>query len=157
MHEVVALMDVPDVEHMLLQNLQIVCSSQCTVLGEEEKTTSTVISTENTPYHYTLRVFHCIAMDLESYLDDPGDILTNLDPPLTSLNLLCLNLLQFSSLQMSNAELSLQIWTLLFIIVKLWGASYLHSVMTDSGLSGDSAELSWWICRVKSWAASFSS
>ena len=58
--EVVALMDVPDGEHMLLQNLQIFGSSQGTVLGEEEKTPSTVISAKNAPYHYTLRVFHSI-------------------------------------------------------------------------------------------------
>ena len=60
MHEVVALMDVPDGKHMLLQNLQIVGSSQGNVLGEQEKTPSNVISAESTPYHYTLRVFHCI-------------------------------------------------------------------------------------------------
>ena len=54
MQEVVALMDVPDGEHMLLQNLQIVASIQVNVLGEEEKTPYAVISTENTPYHYTL-------------------------------------------------------------------------------------------------------
>ena len=53
MHEVVPLMDVPDGEHMMLQNIQIVGSSQCTVLGEEENTPSTVISDKNTPYHYT--------------------------------------------------------------------------------------------------------
>ena len=47
MHEKVALMDVPYGEHMLLQNLQIVGSSN--VHGEEEKTPSTVISAENTP------------------------------------------------------------------------------------------------------------
>ena len=66
MQEVVALMDVPDGEHMLLQNLQIVASIQGNVLGEEEKTPSTIISAENTPYHYTLRVFHRITVDLES-------------------------------------------------------------------------------------------
>ena len=60
MQEVVSLMDVPDGEHMLLQNLQIVASIQCNVLGEEEKTPSSVISAENTLYHYTLRVFHRI-------------------------------------------------------------------------------------------------
>ena len=63
MQEVVALMDVPDGEHMLLQNLQIVASIQGN--GEEEKTPSAVISAENTPYHYTLRVFHRITVDLE--------------------------------------------------------------------------------------------
>ena len=66
MHEVVALMDVPDGEHMLFQNLQIVGSSQGNVLGAEEKIPSTVIFAENTPYHYTLRVFHRITVDLES-------------------------------------------------------------------------------------------
>ena len=66
MQEVVALMDVPDEEHMLLQNLQIVGSIQGNVLGEEEKTPSTIISAENTPYHYTLKVFHRITVDLES-------------------------------------------------------------------------------------------
>ena len=60
MHEVVALMDVPDGDHMLLQNLQIVGSSHGNVVGKEEKTLSVVISTESTPYHYTLRVFHRI-------------------------------------------------------------------------------------------------
>ena len=66
MQEVVALMDVPDGEHMLLQNLQIVASIQGNVLGEEEKTPSAVISAGNTTYHYTLRVFHRITVDLES-------------------------------------------------------------------------------------------
>ena len=66
MREVVALMDVPDGEHMLLQNLQLVASIQGNVLGVEENTPSAVISTENTPYHYTLRVFHRITVDLES-------------------------------------------------------------------------------------------
>ena len=66
MQEVVALMYVPDGEHKLLQNLQIVASIQGYVLGEEEKTPSAVISAENTPYHYTLRVFHRITVDLES-------------------------------------------------------------------------------------------
>ena len=66
MQEVVALMDVPDGEHMLLHNLQIVASIQCNILGEEEKTPSAIISAENTPYHYTLRVFHCISVNLES-------------------------------------------------------------------------------------------
>ena len=88
MQEVVALMDVPDREHMLLQNLHIVASIQGNGLGEEENTPSAVISAKNTPYHYTLRVFHHITMDLESQLDDPGDLLTNLDPPLRSLNIL---------------------------------------------------------------------
>ena len=60
MHEVVALMDVPYGEHMLLQKLQLIGSSKDNVLGEEEKTPSTVISAENTPYHYILRVFHRI-------------------------------------------------------------------------------------------------
>ena len=66
MQEVVALMDVQDGEHMLLQNLQIVDSIQGNVLGEEEKTPSAIISAENTPYHYTLRVFHRITVYLES-------------------------------------------------------------------------------------------
>ena len=57
MHEVVTLMDVPYGEHVLLQ---IVGSSHGIVLGEEEKTTSTVISAENTPYHYTLMVIQHI-------------------------------------------------------------------------------------------------
>ena len=56
MHEVVALMDVPNGKNMLLQNLQTSRTSQGNVLGEEEKTPSTVISTESTPYHYTVRV-----------------------------------------------------------------------------------------------------
>ena len=56
MQEVVALMDVPDGEHMLLQNLQIVASIQGNVLGEEVKIPSAVISAENTPYHYTFMV-----------------------------------------------------------------------------------------------------
>ena len=60
MLEVVALMEFPDGKHMLLLNLQIVGSSQGNLLGEEEKTTSTVISAENSPYHYTLRLFHRI-------------------------------------------------------------------------------------------------
>ena len=60
MQEVVALMNVADGEHMLLQNLQIVASIQGNVIGDEEKTPSAVISAENTPYHYTLRVFHRI-------------------------------------------------------------------------------------------------
>ena len=58
-HEVVALLDVPNGHHILLQNLQIVGSSQGNVLREEEKTQSTVISAENTPYHNT-QVFHRI-------------------------------------------------------------------------------------------------
>ena len=66
MQEVVALMDVPDGEPMLVQNLQIVASIQGNVLGEEEKTLSAVISAENTPYHYNIRVFHRITVDLES-------------------------------------------------------------------------------------------
>ena len=66
MQEVVVLMDVPDGERMLLQNLQVVASIQGNVLGEEENTPSTIISAENTPYHYTLRVFHRITVDLES-------------------------------------------------------------------------------------------
>ena len=66
MQEVVALMDVPDGEHMLLQNLQIVASIQGNVLGKEEKTPSSVISAENTTYHYNLMVFHRITVDLES-------------------------------------------------------------------------------------------
>ena len=53
-----------DGAHML--NLQIVASIQGNVLGEEEKTLSAVIYAENTPYHYTLRVFHRITVDLES-------------------------------------------------------------------------------------------
>ena len=36
MHEVVALMDVSDVGHIPLQNLQVVDSSQVNVLGEEK-------------------------------------------------------------------------------------------------------------------------
>ena len=63
MHDVVVLMDVPDGEHMLIQNLQIVGSSQGNVLGKEEKAPSNVISAENTPYHYTFRVFHRITVD----------------------------------------------------------------------------------------------
>ena len=66
MQEVVALMAVPDGEHMLLQNLQIVASIQGNGLGEEEKTPSAFISAENTQYHYTLRVFHRITVDLKS-------------------------------------------------------------------------------------------
>ena len=60
MLEVMALNEVPDGEHMLLQSLQIVGSNQGNVLREEEKTPSIVISTENRPYNYTLRVFHRI-------------------------------------------------------------------------------------------------
>ena len=66
MQEVVALMDVPDGEHVLLQNHQIIASIQGNVIGEEEKTPYAAISAENTPYHYTLRVFHRITVDLES-------------------------------------------------------------------------------------------
>ena len=83
-----ALMDVPDGEHMLLQNLQIFASIQGNVLGEEGNTPSAVISAENTPYHYTLSVFHRFTVDLESWLDDPGDLLTNMDRPLSSINVL---------------------------------------------------------------------
>ena len=72
-----ALMDVPDGEHMLFHNLKIVFSIPGNVLGEEEKTPSAVISAENIPYHYTLRVFHRITVDLESWLDDHGDLLTS--------------------------------------------------------------------------------
>ena len=60
MLEVVAVMDVSDGEHMLLQNLQIVGFNQGNALGVEENTPSTVISTEISPCHYTLRVFQCI-------------------------------------------------------------------------------------------------
>ena len=42
---------VADGEHMLIQNIQIVGSSQGNVLGEEENTPSTVISDENNPYN----------------------------------------------------------------------------------------------------------
>ena len=66
MQEVMALKDVPDGGHMLLQNLQIAASIQGNVLGDKEKTPSAVISAESTPYHYTLRVFHRITVDLES-------------------------------------------------------------------------------------------
>ena len=66
MQEFVALVDVPDGDNMLPQNLQIVASFQGNVLGEEENTPSAVISAENTPYHYALRVFHRITVDLES-------------------------------------------------------------------------------------------
>ena len=59
MLEVVA--EVPDGENMLLLNLQIVGSHQGNVLGEEEITPSTVISAENSPYNYTLRVFRRIS------------------------------------------------------------------------------------------------
>ena len=71
MQEVVALMDI--LGH---------------VLGDEEMAQSAVISIENTPFDYTLRVLHIITVDLESQPDDPGDLLTNLDPPLSSLNVL---------------------------------------------------------------------
>ena len=66
MQEVVALMGIPDGEHMLRQNFQIVGSIQGNILGEEGNTPSAIISAENTPYHYTLRVFHRITVDLES-------------------------------------------------------------------------------------------
>ena len=60
MHEVVVLMDVPKREHMMFQNLQLVGSTHGNVFGEEVETPSTVISTETTPYHYTVRVFHSL-------------------------------------------------------------------------------------------------
>ena len=53
MQEVVALMDVPDGGHMLLQNLQIIASIQVNVLGEEEKTPSSVFPLK-TPHTTTL-------------------------------------------------------------------------------------------------------
>ena len=88
MHEVVALMDVFNGKHMLLQNLQIVGSSQSTVLGEEDKTPSTIISLK-IPHPIILSGYLTVlTMVLESYLDDPGDILSNLDPPPTSLKVL---------------------------------------------------------------------
>ena len=80
-------------------------------------------------------------MDLESYLDDPGDFLTNLDPPPTSLKVLCLKLLQFSNLQMSNTVNHSRTGASSSSLVKLGGASYLHSVMADSVNSGGGAEL----------------
>ena len=45
---------------------KIVASIQGNVLGEEEKIPSAVIFAENTPYHYTLRVFHHIILELSS-------------------------------------------------------------------------------------------
>ena len=53
MQEVVALMDVPDGEHMLLQNLQIVASIQGNVLGEEEMTHLPLLQLK-TPHTTTL-------------------------------------------------------------------------------------------------------
>ena len=113
MQEVVALMDVPDGEHMLFQNLQIVASIQGNVLREEEKAPSAVISAENTPYHYTLWVFHRITVNLESLLDDPCDLLTNLDPPLSSLNVLSFEIItifQSADIQL-QCRYSLQNWS----------------------------------------------
>ena len=40
MHEVVVLMDVPDEEHMLLQNLQIVAPAKVMFLGRKKMVTS---------------------------------------------------------------------------------------------------------------------
>ena len=59
MHEVVALMDVPKGEHMMLQDLQIVGSTHSNVLEEEAKTPSTVISPE-TPHTITLSGYFTI-------------------------------------------------------------------------------------------------
>ena len=74
-------------------------------------------------------------MDLESYIDGPGDLLTNLDPPMTSLKILCLKLLQFSSLQIPIAGNHCRNGAFSLSLVKLIGASYLHSVMADAGHS----------------------
>ena len=106
MFEVVALMEVPDGEHIL--NLQIVGSSQGNVFGEEENTPYTVISAKNSPYHYTLRVFH--------HIDSGCRVI--------------------SSLQMSNAGNHCRTGTPSSSLVKLGGASYMHSVMVDAGQSG---------------------
>ena len=60
MLEVVALIEVPDGDHMLLQNLQIFGSSQGNVLGEEEKTSPQLFPLKKGPYNYTPRVIHRI-------------------------------------------------------------------------------------------------
>ena len=104
MLEVVALMEVPDGEHMLLQNIKIVGSSQGNVLGVEEKAPSTVFPMK-TAHTITLSwYFTVLTVDSESYLDDPGDLLTNLDPPLTSLKVLSPEIITVYILQMSNTS-----------------------------------------------------
>ena len=75
MQDVVTPMDVPDGEHMLLQNLQIGASIQGR--GRKEPIRRYFRRKHPIPLH-TLRVFHRITVDLESELDDPGDLLTRL-------------------------------------------------------------------------------
>ena len=80
-------------------------------------------------------------MDFESQFDDPGDLLTNLDLPLTSRKVLLSEMITVSCLLMSNAGNHCRTGASSSSLVKLGGASYLHSVMADSGPSGGGAEL----------------
>ena len=68
-------------------------------------------------------------MDSESYLDDPGDLLTNLDPPLTSLKVLSPEIITVSTLQMSNTGNHCRTGASSSSLVKLGGAFYLHNMM----------------------------
>ena len=73
MHKLVALMDSSFGEHMLLQNLQIVCSSQCIMLLVMKKRPHLPLFPLKAPHTIDSQSIHRIdyGMYLESYLDDP--------------------------------------------------------------------------------------
>ena len=109
------------------------------------------------PHNITLSwYFTVFTVDFESYLDDPGGLLTHLYPPLNSLKVFSSEIITVSRLQMSNAGNHCRTGASSPSWVKLGGASYLHSMMADSYSSGGGAELSRWIRLVKAWTASFS-
>ena len=80
-------------------------------------------------------------MDLESYLDDPGYLLTNLDPPLASQKVLSSEII--TVFQSANVQYRYHCRTVTSSSswAKLGGTSYMHSVMAISGPSRGSAEL----------------
>ena len=72
----------------MFQNLQIVGSTHGNVLGEEVDTPLPLFPFK-APHTVTLSgCFAVWTVYLSSYLDDPGGLLTNLEPPLTSLKVL---------------------------------------------------------------------
>ena len=75
-----------------------------------------------------------------------GDLLTNLDPPMTSLKVLSpefITVFQSAGKHYRTGASSSS-------LVKLRGASYLHSVMADSATFGGGAELAWMDMSCKS-------
>ena len=140
MHEMVTLMNPPECEHMIFQNMDIISSFHSYIFRKVVQTWAAHISTKSTPHHYTAGCFTVLTVNFGSNRDAVLGRRTIFGTPLTSLKVLSLLNITFLYSAAVQYQYFLQ-KPILFFFIAVVSSSFLAARRQD--LFEDYVKLSW--------------